>query len=1046
MQYSDRKHWEVGFRCFSYWLLRAAVLLLLAYSAPSVIADSEIDFSRDVLPILSDACFKCHGPDDDSREADLRFDDEQSAKLDRGGYAAVKPGDADKSELILRILSDDEYEMMPPPDSGKELSAQQKELLRGWVEQGAPWSTHWAFITPKRPPVPALPEDAPDNWSKNPIDAFVFEKIGKAKLSPSPVASPETLLRRVYLDLIGLPPTLQERKAFLSDTQPDAYKRIVDRLLDSPHYGERWGRHWLDAARYSDSDGYEKDLRRTNWFYRDWVINALNADKPYDEFIIEQIAGDLLPQADQDDVVATGFLRNSMVNEEGGADPEQFRVEGLFDRMDAVGKAILGLTTQCAQCHSHKYDPLTHEEYFGLFAYLNNCNESTIAVYTPDEQAQIQSIRRQILEREDDLRGLMPTWREELVEWAKDNQYQSAQWTVLRVERENYTGQKFALLDDGSLLSQSYAPPRETNSFFSESVPERITAVRLELLTHPDLPRGGPGRSVFGTNALTEFEIAYVDAEGIQHDVEIASATANLSIPKRKLGEPFIDEREGPEERVVGPIAYAIDGDDKTAWTTNTTPAVRNQSSNAVFVLSRPIEESRRLILRLKQAHGGKFGNQRHSNIAGRFRFSTTSSAQAVADPLPSSIRKIVSRESPEWDELDWDSAFSYWRHTRPEWNAVNTEIDQLLSRYPEGTSQYVISETSETSRRTTYRMDRGNFLSPSEVVEPHTPRFLHPLPDDAPANRLTFARWLVDRQSPTTARAMVNRVWQAYFGTGIVETTEDLGSQSSHPSHPELLDWLAVEFMESGWSLKHLHRLILTSATYRQSSAASRVKREADPYNRLLARGPRVRVDAEVVRDIALSASGLLDSQIGGPSIYPPAPRFLFLPPASYGEKPWESSDGNEQHRRSLYVQAYRSVPFPPLQVFDAPNGNASCVRRTRSNTPIQALTLLNEPQFVECSQALAQRLLDTDSDSHHDKVITAYLLLLSREPTHAEIETVLEFFKESRKQLESGKLDAVAIAGLPEDAERDHALDLAAWTLVSRCLLNLDETITNQ
>ena len=1020
-----------------------ALLLVIGGERSDAVA-AEIDFSRDVLPILSDACYKCHGPDDGSREAELRLDDEQSSKQDRGGYAVVQAGAADESELIRRVLSDDNTEVMPPLDSGKSLTPEQQDVLRRWIDQGAEWATHWAFVAPVRPAVPALPDESPEGWPKNPIDAFVLKKINDAGLTPSAVASRETLLRRLHLDLTGLPPTLKERQSFLNDSRPDSYHRLVERLLASPHYGERWGRHWLDAARYSDSDGFEKDMRRTNWFYRDWVIDAISSDKPYDEFIIEQIAGDLLPGAGQDEIVATGFLRNSMVNEEGGADPEQFRVEGLFDRMDAIGKAILGLTSQCAQCHSHKYDPLTHEDYFGLFAYLNNSNESTIAVYTPDEQQTIQSIRSQISQREEMLRESLPTWREDLAHWTEDNRQPPTEWTALRVERENYTGQKFAFLEDGSILSQSYSPPRATNSFLTESPPERITAVRLELLTHPDLPRGGPGRSIYGTNALTEFELAYVDADGKQHQAKIASATANIHVAHRGLGEPFIDDRKGPEDRVVGPIEYAIDGDDKTAWTTEGKVATRNQPRNAVFVLSGPIVQAQKLFVRLNQNHGGKFGDQRHSNIAGRFRFSATDAPQAFADPLPAVVREIVSRNVENWDNKDWNMAFSYWRTTRPEWSSTNAQIDQLLAEYPAGTNQYVISERNGANRRITHRMDRGNFLSPAETIEPHTPKFLHAHSAGAPANRLALGRWLVDRQSPTTARALVNRVWQAYFGTAIVETTEDLGAQSPPASHPELLDWLAVELMDSGWSLKHLHRLIVTSATYQQVSAASGTKQQADPYNRLLARGPRVRVQAEIVRDIALAASGLLDPSVGGPSIYPPAPRFLFLPPASYGEKQWNTSDGAEGYRRSLYVQAYRSVPYPPMQVFDAPNGNASCVRRSRSNTPLQALTLLNEPQFVECAQAMARRLLDVDGEQ--ERIATAYELLLSRKPTDSEIATVSAFLENCRRQLQAGQLDALAVAGLPDDAEPERSQDLAVWTLVSRCLLNLDETITKQ
>lgn len=1013
-----------------------------------------IDFSRDVRPILSDACYQCHGPDEGSREADLRLDDEQSTKADRGGYAVVQAGNAEQSELLRRVHSQDDSEVMPPPESGKSLSPKQIEVLRQWIEQGAEWKKHWSFVAPVRPEIPSASKDVPINWSQHPLDAFILRKVKNEGLSPSSQASRETLLRRLHLDLTGLPPTLKERQVFLNDTRPDAYSQVVERLLASSHYGERWGRHWLDAARYSDSDGYEKDLRRQNWHYRDWVVNAINTDKPYDKFIIEQIAGDLLPDAGQDEIVATGFLRNSMVNEEGGADPEQFRVEGLFDRMDAIGKAVLGLTTQCAQCHTHKYDPLTHADYFGLFAYLNNCNEAIIPVYTTDERRQIAAIQQSVKAIERSLRQSMPDWRNTIMHWAAEHRDEEVKWHALETERENYSGQKFAFLADGSILSQSYAPPNATDGFFAKSPIGRITAIRLELLNHPDLPRGGPGRSVYGTNALTEFKFARFDAEGKQHLLSFASATSDINVASQPLEAPFVVNKNGPDKRVIGPIKYAIDGDSNTAWTTKGSIANRNQPRKAVFVLAAPleVESTTKLVFRLQQNHGGSLGNQRHSNIAGRFRISVTNAADPVADPLPMAVREIVTRGIDEWNSHDWDTVFSYWRTTRPEWRDANAQIDTLLSEFPFGVNQYVVSERTDADRRVTFRMDRGNFLSPDEQIEPHTPAFLHPLPEGAPPNRLTLARWLVDRRSPTTARALVNRVWQSYFGTGLIETTEDLGSQAPPASHPELLDWLAVEFMDHDWSLKHLHRLIVTSSTYRQASQATPELLEADPYNRLLARGPRVRVEAEIVRDIALAASGLLNRQHGGPTIYPPAPKFLFLPPASYGRKQWEIAGDSADYRRSLYVQTYRSVPYPPMQVFDAPNGNASCVRRTRSNTPLQALTLLNERQFVECAQAMAQRLLDSDDDSELGRITIAYELLVSRKPSDDEVAVLKNFLANCRTKLETGELNALEVAGLPAEADNDvdanveRSQELAVWTLVSRCLLNLDETITKQ
>ncbi|MBI3465044.1 MAG: DUF1549 domain-containing protein, partial [Planctomycetes bacterium] len=518
--------------------------LTLAAPAAAVAAEGVVDFSRDIRPILSGACFQCHGPDEGERQADLRLDTREGAFADLGGHFAIVAGKPDESELWRRITSDDPDERMPPADSGKVLTAKQIELIRTWITQGARWAGHWSFVPPVRPPVPAVKNTA---WVRNPIDAFVLARLEREALAPAAEADRVTLLRRLSLDLIGLPPSIAEIDAFLADGRADAYQRQVERLLESPHYGERWGRHWLDAARYADSDGFEKDKPRRVWFYRDWVINALNRDLPYNQFIIEQIAGDLLPGATQDQIVATGFLRNSMINEEGGIDPEQFRMEAMFDRMDAVGKGVLGLTIQCAQCHNHKFDPLTQEEYYRLFAFLNNSHEANVAVYTPQEHQRRAEMFRQIRELEGKLQHRSPDWAERMASWEAEITAGQPEWTVVlpAVEEISTGGQKYQLLEDGSLLAQGYAPTKHRAQFaFRAEGP--VAAFRLELLNHPNLPLGGPGRSVKGTAALTEFEVEAAPADDPKKTAKIkfTKATADVELPETPLEAIYSDKTD----------------------------------------------------------------------------------------------------------------------------------------------------------------------------------------------------------------------------------------------------------------------------------------------------------------------------------------------------------------------------------------------------------------------------------------------------------------------------------------------------------------------
>jgi hypothetical protein len=866
-----------------------------------------------------------------------------------------------------------------------------------------------------------------------------------------------TLLRRLSLDLIGLPPSSEEVDAFLFDNRPDAYERQVERLLASPHYGERWGRHWLDAARYADSDGFEKDKPRFIWKYRDWVIDALNRDLPYDQFIIEQIAGDQMPNPTQDQIVATGFLRNAMLNEEGGVDPEQFRMDGLFDRMDCIGKSVLGLTIQCAQCHNHKFDPLTQEEYYRLFAFLNNDHESSIVAYSPAEQQLRADLLRQIRDLEEGLRHTTPDCEQRLADWEASVKNDQPEWVTVECRNIGDNGERFYYYADGSIRAASYAPTKWTAMFRGTNTLPSIGAFRLEQLTDPDLPCRGPGRSTKGMSALSEFNVEAADVQNPTNKIEVkfVEATADYANPDKELESEF-DDRSG-KKRVYGPVEFAIDGKDDTAWGIDAGPGRRNQPRKAVFLPDKPIAFAQGTILtfKLKQNHGGWNSDDNQNHNLGRFRLSVASATNVVADPVPAGVREILQIPCVQRTPAQVTAVFSYWRTTVPDFKSVNDKIEALWQRWPEGDPTLTLA-THEGPRageekRTTHMFKRGDWLKPGSAVGAGVPSFLHPLPPNANDSRLTLAHWLVDRRSPTTARVVVNRTWQTYFGTGPVDTPEDFGTRCSPPSHPELLDWLAVEFMDTGWSLMNLHRLIVTSATYRQSSHVPPMLLEKDPFNRLLARGARVRVEAEIVRDIALSASGLLEGTIGGPSVMPPAPAFLFQPPASYGPKVWNEATGPDRYRRGLYSFRFRSVPYPVLQAFDAPNGDFSCVRRLRSNTPLQALTSLNEVLFVECAQALALRAVRQGGATDEERITYAFRRCVGRQPEREELKELLALLDRQKTHLAEGWVNVPELAtgkndlpqGLPKGAT---PTQLGAYTVVARVLLNLDETITKE
>jgi hypothetical protein len=1002
-------------------------ILLALNIATGLSAQTAPDFQKDIAPIFQKNCAACHSAQ--VHLGALRLDSQDAA------VKVIQPGKPEESPLYQRVAGLGGKQRMPmgkPP-----LDPVEVETIKNWISS-AKVQKHWAFVPPQRPMLPTV---ANATWAANPIDRFILARLEKEGLAPSPEADKTTLLRRLSLDLTGLPPMPEEVDAFLNDKSSKAYEKQVDRLLASAHYGEKWGRHWLDAARYADSDGYEKDKQRQVWFYRDWVINALNRNMPYNQFVIEQIAGDLLPHATQDQIVATGFLRNSMINEEGGIEPEQFRMEAMFDRIDAIGKGILGVTVQCAQCHDHKFDPIKQEEYYKIFAFLNNSNEADEAVYTPAEQMKRAEIFRRTREMEAGLQRKAGDWRSRMDSWESSVTKNQPEWTVLKpeVDRISDGGQKYMPMPDGSFLAQGYAPTKHKVKMTVKTDAKNITAFRLELMNDPNLPLNGPGRSVKGTCALTEFEVeaAPADGSGKPAKVKFSRATADFNQPKKDL-EPVFDDKKD-KHRVTGPIDFAIDGDDTTAWGIDAGPGLRNQPRVAVFDAAAPVGADGGTVLTfyLAQNHGGWNSDDNQNNNLGRLRLSytTASDAVAVADSVPANVREILAIPRAQRTALQVQTIFSYWRTTVPEWRDANETIAGIWREHPEGSAQLVLNERPQM--RETHILKRGDFLQPDRAVEAGVPAILNPLPEGAAKNRLTFANWLVDRQSPTTARAFVNRMWQEYFGTGIVATSEDFGRQSEAPSHQELLDWLAVEFMDRGWDIKAMQKLIVMSSAYRQSSHVTPALTAKDPYNRLIARGPRLRVEAELVRDIALAASGLLDPKVGGPSVYPPAPEFLFQPPVSYGPKVWNEEHGSERYRRAVYTFRYRSIPYPMLQTFDAPVGESSCVRRAVSNTPLQALTTLNEPLFVESARALAEKTLKEGGATDEQRVVFAMRRCVARKPSSAEMAELMALLRREEQGISAEQ--AQAMVGKSD-------LRLAAWTAVSRVLLNLDETITKE
>ncbi len=971
------------------------------------------DFIRDVRPILSQYCFTCHGPDESTREANLRLDRRENAtKPADSGAIAIVPGKPEESELLRRILSGDENERMPPPSTKMRLSPTQKETLRRWIASGAKYSEHWAFVAPAQVPPPPVKHS---KRLRNEIDHFILARLEAEGLAPSPPADNFTLIRRVYLDLIGLPPTPEEVEAFLSDSSPQAYEALVDRLLESPHYGERWARLWLDLARYADTNGYEKDRPRSIWPYRDWVIRALNADMPFDQFTIEQLAGDMLPNASIEQRVATGFHRNTMLNEEGGIDPLEFRFHAMTDRVATTGTTWLGLTLGCAQCHSHKYDPISQEEYYRLMALLNNVDEPELDLPSPELDA---AYARNLNEAERLLTELPRHWPadqasldERFAAWLRQERERTVAWTALRPTTAKSNSPHLMVQDDNSVFASGDTTKQDIYELTFHPPEQAITAIRLEALPDDRLPAHGPGMTYYeGTKGdffLGEFAL-FADGQPTKF------ARASHSYAKNRFGAN------------PGAAQMAIDGDVQTGWSVDGRQGERH---TAVFVLEQPIHANE---LHLRMTFGRHFASS-----LGRFRISVTTDPRGgEARDLPEEVERLLAIP----DELLTDAERMRLRQEfllqTPELAEHAKRIRQLRKR-PHYPTTLVMQERLPENPRLTFRHHRGEFLQPKEQVEPDVPAVLPPLPQGAPRNRLTFARWLVSPENPLTARVIVNRQWAAIFGTGIVRTVDDFGIQGELPSHPELLDWLAVKFMQEGWSLKKLHRLIVTSGTYRQSSRVTPELLSKDPQNRLLARGPRVRLEAELIRDSVLRASGLLSPKIGGPSVFPPQPASVTTE-GTYGQLPWKASQGEDRYRRSLYTYSKRTAPFAMYATFDAPSGEACVARRDVSNTPLQALTLLNDSMFLEAAQALGKTFA-ADMRPTEVRMDDLFRRCLVRPPSTQERNDLLAFYEQQKQRFASGELSPKPLAG-----DGPQAAEQAAWTLVARVLFNLDEFIT--
>ena len=985
--------------------------------------------SDTVLELLADRCVKCHNAKQSA--GGLRLDSLEGLSIGGASGAAVLPRNSAGSNLYKRITATNGALRMPL--AGAPLPPDRISVIKEWIDSGAdglsaPVSRvqttdavekHWAYRPPVRPAVPAVPGPV-----HNPIDNFLLARLAKEGMKFSPPASKEKLLRRVTLDITGLPPTLEEIDSFLKDSRPDAYERVVDRLLASPAYGERWARPWLDYARYADTNGYEADFRRTMWKFRDWVIDSLNKDMPFDRFTIEQLAGDLLPNATVDQKIATGFHRNTMLNEEGGVDKDESHFEVLVDRVNTTATVWLGSTIGCSQCHNHKYDPFTQKEYYQLMAFFSNgakkaiANGGTSSKYeepilelpTPAQGEARIALKARIEALESKLKTSTPALEQEQAEWEKRVLAARGDWSAIRPSVLSASGDtKLLGQQDGSITASGENPRRQTYVIEGSAGVEQMTGLRIEALPDRSLPRGGPGRDTYGNFVLTRLTIEVEDGNGWR------------SVPFRRVQA---DDGKVQDKR------------SKHLWTIDASREDERVPRQLVVTFAPAVRVPESARIRVNLVHDSDLIGQ----SIGKLRLSVT----AADNPLwivQARAKYRSTLESSARDAQATRELAEFYRSIAPSLANDRDELKQLKKDLKDLniTTALILGEEPGAGRPSDFVRIRGAFSAKGDRVYAGVPAVLGSLPSGEPSNRLTLARWLVERSNPLTARVAVNRLWEQYFGRGIVETSEDFGSQGQPPTHPELLDWLAVEFMEGGWQMKRLHRLIVTSTAYRQTSSVTSELLKRDPYNRLMSRGPRHRLEAEMIRDVTLAASGLLTQKIGGPSVFPPQPPGVWDLP--YNDDSWEESNGPDRYRRGLYTFVRRSAPYPAMVNFDATSRESCTIRRTRTNTPLQALTTLNDAGFFEAAQALASRMLKHQAATDSERIDYGFRLCTGREAKRSEIERIAAWLKGERVYFSTHVAEASRVTPNAVDSSEQ-----AAWTMLANVLLNMDETLTKE
>jgi hypothetical protein len=1083
---------------------------------PQLPAAKRVDFNRDIRSILSDTCFKCHGPDEKQRMANLRLDDTEGLFVDRGGYRIIVPGHADQSKLYQKISSTDESFRMPPTYSGRSLTPKQIELIKEWIDQGAKWEMLWSFVPPQRPAVPDVKDKA---WPRNPIDNFVLARLDSEGLKPSPEADKATLLRRVYFDLTGLPPTPAEIDAFLADHSPDAYEKRVDQLLASPHYGERMAMPWLDLARYSDTHGYHIDSLRNMSAWRDWVIKAFNENLPYDQFTVDQIAGDLLPNATLDQKIASGFNRNHMITLEGGAIPAEYHVEYVVDRVSTTSSAFLGLTMGCARCHDHKFDPITQKDFYRFFAFFNTVPERgldgfkgnaapVLPLPSHEQQQQLDSLKAQIASTlaqlpEEKVVDQRNEWQEtalaSLPELAHSGltAYYPFDGDLKDASASHNDGKQVrgeVAYDDGAIGRSGDFSPETQVAFGNSGDFERNKAFSINLWTRPSNVNGvkillkrDAGEHWKGWELADDKPVSAGYSQRVAHFViRLSSHWPDDAIEVQTKDRVPVSKLSSVPVTGLHQLIVEYDGSGKASGVKfyisgkQVETEIVKDNLHGSFRTTAPLEIGDKA---LGSPYEGAMDDLRIYD-----RMLTSSEAEDLAIRLPAralllSLNKrpageIATLESDEEDQDDVqigeeDKARTKDQIAKDEEKDHQAKLSEYFLEYAAPANErqlysklvdlreqkakledaipsiMVMAEMKKP--RETFVLGRGQYDNPKDKVTPNVPAFLPPMAPGLPMNRLGLAKWIVNPGNPLAARVAVNHFWQEYFGAGIVKTSEDFGSQGEQPSNPQLLDWLATEFVRIGWNVKAMQRLIVTSATYRQSSRITPELEERDPENRLLARGPRFRLPAELVRDNALAVSGLLDDRIGGSSVYPYQPKGLWEEMA-FGEgftgQTYTESTGRDLYRRSMYTIWKRTVPPPALVTFDAPDREKCTARRSVTNTPLQALVLLNDPTYVEASRFLAARTLTEGGKTPSARVNFAFRLATGRLPDAQERDVLLEAAQEALADYRQHGTDATAL--LSVGATRCNAKldpkELAAWTTVAGIILNLDETITKE